>query len=258
MTIDSQPSRERRQRAPWRRRLYTIIFEADSRAGKAFDVALLWAIAFSVLAVLLESVRDISASYGGILRAAEWLFTFLFTLEYGLRLASAARARSYATSFFGVVDLLSILPTYLSLVVAGTPSLLVIRALRLLRVSRVLKLARYLSEAGMLAGAIRGSARKILVFLGHRPDHGACPGPDRPRRSAVGGAPRFHVRLRSAQRVQQLRGGLCFVLGGQLAEALQRRHGGGVVGLHGQGQGQVEVHVAELGLDLGGDLVVHP
>ena len=166
MTTDSQTLRERRRRAAWRRRLYTIIFEADTRTGKAFDVALLWAIAFSVLAVLLESVRDIRADYGDILRAAEWTFTILFTLEYGLRLTSAARARRYATSFFGVVDLLSILPTYLSLVIAGTHSLLVIRALRLLRVFRVLKLARYLSEAGMLAGAIRGSARKILVFLG--------------------------------------------------------------------------------------------
>ena len=157
---------ERRRRAPWRRRLYTIIFEADSPAGKAFDVALLWAIAFSVLAVLLESVRDIREPYGDILRAAEWLFTILFTVEYGLRLLSAVRAQRYATSFFGVVDLLSILPTFLSLFIAGTHSLLVIRALRLLRVFRVLKLARYLNEAGMLAEAIRGSARKILVFLG--------------------------------------------------------------------------------------------
>jgi voltage-gated potassium channel len=152
--------------APWRRRLHEIIFEADTTAGKAFDVALLMAILLSVAAVVLESVASIRAAYGFSLLVVEWFFTVLFTVEYVLRLLCVGRPLRYAVSFFGIVDLLAVLPTYLSLFVSGTQSLLVIRALRLLRVFRVLKLSHFVGEAAILRAAIRGSMRKILVFLG--------------------------------------------------------------------------------------------
>ena len=149
-----------------REQLHEIIFEADTPGGKTFDVVLLWLILLSVLTVLLESVSSVRAQYGLALRAAEWLFTLLFTAEYVLRLYSVRRPGRYAASFFGLVDLLAILPTYLSLVVAGAQSLLVIRVLRLLRVFRVLKLAKYLGEANFLLAALRVSRAKITVFLG--------------------------------------------------------------------------------------------
>lgn len=150
----------------WRFRLHEIIFETDTPAGKAFDVALLVAIVLSVMAAVLESVRSIRSDYGPTLLLIEWFFTVLFTIEYVLRLVCVGRPLAYARSFFGVVDLLAILPTYLSLGVAGAHSLIVIRALRLLRIFRVLKLAQFLSEAAMLRAALRASRRKILVFLG--------------------------------------------------------------------------------------------
>ena len=149
-----------------REQLHEIIFEADTPAGKAFDVALLWLILLSVLTVMLESVSSVRAQYGFVLRAVEWLFTLLFTGEYILRLYSVRRPGRYATSFFGLVDFLAVLPTYLSLFVAGTQSLLVIRALRSLRVFRVLKLAKFLGEANFLLAALRASRAKITVFLG--------------------------------------------------------------------------------------------
>jgi voltage-gated potassium channel len=149
-----------------RETLFHVIFEADTPAGKAFDVALIGLIAASVVAVLLESVGPIRARHGEALRAFEWLVTVAFTLEYGLRLACVAQPLRYATSFFGVVDLLAVVPTYLSLLLPGSQSLLVIRALRLLRVMRVFKLATYLSEASFLLRALRASRDKILVFLG--------------------------------------------------------------------------------------------
>ncbi len=153
--------------SPWRERLHEIIFEADTTAGKAFDVALLVAIMLSVLAVCLESVEKIELKYGKALRIAEWVFTIAFTVEYVLRLICVGRPRRYAVSFFGIVDLLAVLPTYLSLVVAGSQSpLLVIRAIRLFRVFRVFKLAQFLGEARVLSSALRASRRKIIVFLG--------------------------------------------------------------------------------------------
>lgn len=151
---------------PWRFRLHEIIFEADTRVGKAFDVALLISIVASVAAVTLESVAEIRTAYGPALRTLEWLFTGLFTLEYGLRLFCVGRPLRYATSFFGVVDLLAILPSYLSLFFAGTHSLIVIRALRLLRVFRVLKLVHFVGAERLLGAALRASFRKIVVFLG--------------------------------------------------------------------------------------------
>ena len=146
-------------------KLRHVIFGVGTPAGKAFDVGLLWAILLSVLVVVLESVPAIQAAYGGILRIAEWGFTILFTIEYALRLWTAARRRAYMISFFGLVDLLAILPTYLSAIIAGSQSLAVVRGLRLIRVFRVLKLVRHLKEARALTRALKASRPKIVVFL---------------------------------------------------------------------------------------------
>ena len=148
------------------RRVYEIIFKANTPAGKAFDIALLWTILLSVLTVMLDSVAGISAEHGQPLRILEWVFTLLFTVEYCLRIYCAPRPGRYIRSFFGLVDLVSILPTYLSFFIAGSQSLIVIRALRLLRVFRVLKLAHYLGEANVLLYALKASRQKITVFLG--------------------------------------------------------------------------------------------
>jgi voltage-gated potassium channel len=149
----------------WRERLHEVIFESDTRAGKTFDLALLMCILASVLVVVLESVGSLRLAHGAKLRAAEWLFTGLFSVEYILRLVAVRRPLHYARSFFGLVDLAAILPTYLSLFLPGTQALLVIRALRLLRVFRILKLAHFLGEAQALKAALRASVRKITVFL---------------------------------------------------------------------------------------------
>jgi voltage-gated potassium channel len=142
-----------------------VIFEADTIAGKAFDLALILSITLSVLAVVLDSVASVHARWGAELLVAEWAFTVLFTIEYVLRIVSVRKPMRYVFSFFGVVDLLAILPTYISLVVPGSQYLLVIRVLRVLRIFRVLKLANYLKEARQLTAAMRSSRRKITVFL---------------------------------------------------------------------------------------------
>ncbi len=149
----------------WRLRTHEIIFEADTAFGKWFDVLLIGCIFLSVIAVMLDSVRSISEVHGAALYRIEWIFTLLFTVEYILRLLCIGRPLLYASSFFGVVDLLAILPTYISLIFPGSQYLLVIRILRVLRVFRVLKLAQYLGEANMLMQALRASRRKIIVFL---------------------------------------------------------------------------------------------
>ncbi|MCA8941809.1 MAG: ion transporter [Planctomycetes bacterium] len=148
-----------------RKRLYEVIFEADTPAGKAFDVALLIAIVTSVLALMLESVAEINAHYGPTLRAIEWAFTVLFTLEYVLRLACVQRPARYALSFFGIIDLLAVLPTYASLLVPGSHALATVRIFRVVRVFRVLKLARFIGESHALMRALRASFHKITVFL---------------------------------------------------------------------------------------------
>jgi voltage-gated potassium channel len=153
-------------RPRWRARLHEIIFEADTPAGRAFDVGLLVAILASVVAVVVESVAEIRRQYGDVLRAVEWILTVAFTVEYVLRLLSVDRPWRYARSFLGVVDLLAIIPTYLALVVPATQSLMVIRAIRLLRVFRILKLTHFLAEGQLLLSALRASRRKITVFLG--------------------------------------------------------------------------------------------
>lgn len=149
-----------------RARLHEIIFESDTPAGKAFDVGLLIAILISVLAVMLESVAHLRADYGPQLRAVEWGFTVLFTVEYVLRLYSVRKPLRYVLSFYGLVDLMALLPTYLSAMIPGAHSLLVVRVLRLLRIFRVLRLVGFLGEAHVLLTALRASRRKITVFLG--------------------------------------------------------------------------------------------
>lgn len=150
----------------WRHRLHEIIFEADTPGGRLFDFLLFVAILASVTAVVLESVAGIRSDHGPLLRRIEWAFTVLFTLEYMLRLFCVRRPIRYASSFFGVVDLLSVIPTYLSLLIAGANSLMVIRVIRMLRIFRVLKLVQFVGEANLLLAAIRASGRKIIVFLG--------------------------------------------------------------------------------------------
>ncbi len=149
----------------WRTVLHEVIFEAETPAGRAFDIVLMWSIILSVLTVMLDSVGSIRAAYGGILSAIEWFFTILFTGEYILRMISVRRPARYASSFFGIVDLLAILPSYLSLVIPGSQHLLTIRVLRLLRVFRVFKLASYVNDANILVTALRASRRKISVFI---------------------------------------------------------------------------------------------
>jgi voltage-gated potassium channel len=148
-----------------RERLRQIIFEADTPAGKAFDVGLMVAIVCSVLAVMLESVATVRESAGPALAAIEWGITVLFTVEYLARLWVVERPLRYARSFFGVVDLLAVLPSYLSLVVPGAHGLTVVRSLRLLRIFRVFKLGRFLGEQNLLMASLRLSRAKILVFM---------------------------------------------------------------------------------------------
>jgi voltage-gated potassium channel len=150
---------------PWRRRLFVVIFQHETPAGRAFDLALLVAIAASVAVVLLESMPAVRARHGTLLYVLEWVFTLLFTAEYVLRLLSVHNQKAYVLSPLGIVDLVSIVPTYLSVFLGGTQSLAVVRALRLLRVFRILKLPQYTSEAGHLMRAMRASRRKITVFV---------------------------------------------------------------------------------------------
>jgi voltage-gated potassium channel len=149
----------------WQNTIHEIIFEADTRPGKVFDVFLILAIVLSVLVVMLDSMEPVKHQYGNILYAAEWVFTILFSIEYLLRLISVGSPFKYARSFFGIVDLLAILPTYLSMIFPGSQYFLVIRILRLLRIFRVLKLVQYLKEAQQLIRALKASGRKIIVFL---------------------------------------------------------------------------------------------
>lgn len=151
--------------SPWRLKLHEIIFEAETPAGKAFDILLILSILLSVITIMIGSVRHIRAQHEVLLHGAEWFFTALFTVEYALRLLCVGRPLLYATSFFGIVDLLAIAPTYLSLVLPGSQYLLVIRTLRMLRIFRILKLVKYVGEAQYLLRALRASRRKITVFL---------------------------------------------------------------------------------------------
>jgi len=149
----------------WRAELYEIIFESETRKGRAFDLGLIAAILLSVLAAVLTSVEPVARQHASWLHAAEWFFTILFSIEYVARILCVRRPLVYARSFFGVIDLLSILPSYVSLFVPGAHVLLDVRILRLLRIFRILKLTLYIQEYSMLGDALLASRRKILVFL---------------------------------------------------------------------------------------------
>lgn len=146
-------------------RLYEIIFEADTRSGKIFDILLLIIILISIALVMLESVPAISNNYQNLLRIAEWFITVIFTIEYIFRILIVKKPFRYIFSFYGIIDLLSVLPTYIGLVLVGSHSLVVIRVLRLLRVFRILKLTRYTQASQTLAKAIWASRQKISVFI---------------------------------------------------------------------------------------------
>ncbi len=149
----------------WREQLFIIIFESDTRAGKLFDLGLILAIALSVLVVMLDSVREYQQQYTVLLHGAEWFFTLIFTVEYILRLLCVDRPARYARSFFGIVDLLAILPTYFSFFLPEVVFVVVIRVLRILRVFRILKLGAYLGEADILVQSLAASRKKIEVFV---------------------------------------------------------------------------------------------
>lgn len=149
----------------WKSKLHEIIYEADTPKGKAFDILLLFIILLSVVIVMLESVESLKAQYGRIFYIIEWIVTVIFTIEYILRIITIKNPKKYIFSFYGIIDFISTIPTYLTLFLGGMNVLLAVRALRLLRIFRILKVARYLGEANKLVIALRESRPKILVFL---------------------------------------------------------------------------------------------
>ena len=149
----------------WREKVHEIIYEADTPAGKLFDVLLLIVIIISILLVMLESVESIESQYASLLDISEWVITILFSLEYVLRIICVKKPKAYIFSFYGVIDLLSTIPKYISLFIVGTHSLIALRALRLLRVFRILKLTRFIGESANLGKALKRSRAKISVFL---------------------------------------------------------------------------------------------
>jgi voltage-gated potassium channel len=149
----------------WRRRLFIIIFESDTPAGRAFDLGLLFVIVASVAVVMLDSMTEVTAHFGTFFTVLEWLFTAAFTAEYIARLVCVERPARYARSFFGIVDLLAVLPAYLAFFFPGVHALIDVRVLRLLRIFRILKLTAYIREYRVLARALTASGRKILIFI---------------------------------------------------------------------------------------------
>ena len=149
----------------WRFRLHEIIYEADTSAGKIFDIILLITILVSIIFVMLETVKEIDQKYHAFLNIAEWVITILFTIEYIGRIIAIKRPLKYIFSFYGIIDLLSTIPKYISLIFVGTHALVALRALRLLRIFRILKLARYVGASNRLLVALRASRAKIAVFL---------------------------------------------------------------------------------------------
>lgn len=150
----------------WKRRMHEIIFEADTPKGKVFDVSLIIVITISVAVVLLDSVASLNLRYGNFFTIIEWVVTLLFTAEYILRILSSGKPSRYIFSFFGMIDLLATLPTYISLFMAGSQYLLVVRILRLLRIFRILKLGRFIKASRVLTQSLRASRYKIMVFVG--------------------------------------------------------------------------------------------
>ena len=162
------PFKDAEKEAPesgWRSRLHEIVFESETRAGRVFDLTLIWLIILSLIVITLESVSRIREDYGNLLIIAEWVFTILFTIEYFLRILSVKKPLRYVFSFYGLADLLAIIPTYLSFFIPGTHYLLIIRVLRLLRIFRILKLTEYTTEARVITSALKASRRKISVFV---------------------------------------------------------------------------------------------
>lgn len=153
------------KRKRWKHNFYEIIFESESKAGKAFDIALLIIILLSVVLVIIESVPRFNEEYGDALRIMEWGITVIFTLEYIVRIIISRFPRKYIFSFYGIIDLLAVIPTYLSLFFTGAHGLIVIRTIRLLRIFRILKLTRYTNEGAIIMQALRASRVKISVFL---------------------------------------------------------------------------------------------
>ncbi|HSN60264.1 MAG TPA: ion transporter [Ferruginibacter sp.] len=149
----------------WKERLHEIIYESATPAGKLFDVTLLLLIVSSIIVVILDSSLPLHESYGSLFLVLEWSFTILFSIEYILRLVCIKKPWSYVFSFLGIIDLLAIIPGYLSFFFVGSQSLVVLRALRLLRIFRIFKLSHYLSEMQFLGVAIKGSLRKISIFM---------------------------------------------------------------------------------------------
>ena len=161
----SSKNKEKIYVSPWRQKIYEVIFEADTKAGKAFDVLLLVFIVFSFILVLFESINSIENEYSTGIKIAEWIMTILFTFEYIARIVSVNRPLKYIFSFFGIIDLVSILPAYLGLFMQGTQYLMTVRIFRLLRVFRIFKMIQFIREADVLIMALKASGYKILVFL---------------------------------------------------------------------------------------------
>ena len=167
-TANSPPGSESKFGQPdqgWRLTVYTIIFEADTRAGRRFDLALIAVILASVALVMLDSVASFHYKYESLFDALEWVFTIALTVEYVARLLCVRHPMRYATSAFGIIDLLALLPTYLAIFIPGANALIDVRLLRLLRIFRILKLTEYVAEFGALGHALAASRRKILVFM---------------------------------------------------------------------------------------------
>ena len=149
----------------WREQLHEVIYESNTKAGKLFDVSLLFLIFASILVVMMDSIEDLHRRYGTVFNTLEWAITFFFTIEYILRLISIRKPLKYVFSFLGIIDLLAIVPSYLSVFYTGAQALLVFRSLRLLRVFRIFKLTHFLSEMQFLGAALRGSLKKISIFM---------------------------------------------------------------------------------------------
>ncbi len=148
-----------------KKQLFEIIFEADTKEGKAFDIVLLIAIVFSIVLVMLSSVKEVEVKHHTFLITSEWILTIFFTIEYFLRLIISPKPKKYATSFFGIIDLLSIIPTYIAIFITGGHAFMVLRSLRLLRMFRIFKLSRYIQGASVISRALKSSLPKISVFL---------------------------------------------------------------------------------------------
>ena len=149
----------------WKEELREIIYEADSRAGKIFDLVLIVAILFSIILVMLESVKELDSKYHTFFNVSEWVITILFTIEYILRIVTVKKPQRYIFSFYGIIDLLSTLPKYISMFIGGAHALVALRALRLLRIFRILKLVRFVGATNNLGRALKASRFKILVFI---------------------------------------------------------------------------------------------